>query len=143
MTTQNTSRVALAAPAILLVAAGFWAGKSLTTATVTPDVQTGTVALVGGGGDEFRIQFGGQSQEISYGLSPDINWRDGYGIWQQGPRPSCMAPLSHGQRITIGVVNVEHVGDASGGPVVVWLECPSLPIPSYPIVTPSAPATGS
>ena len=43
MTTWNRTRMALGAAAILLVAAGFWAGKSLTTATLTPTVQTGTV----------------------------------------------------------------------------------------------------
>ena len=57
-------------------AAGFWAGKSLTTATLTPTVQTGTVALVGINGDEFAIRLDGQRQLTSYGLPSDITWRD-------------------------------------------------------------------
>ena len=138
MTTRNRNRMTLGAAAILLLAAGFWAGKSLTTATLTPTVQTGTVALVGINGDEFAIRLSGQPQLTSYGLPGNITWRNAYGVWQGGTRPGCMAPLSRGQRIRFGVINAAPVGDAPGGPVVVWIECPSLPIPSYPIVTPPA-----
>jgi hypothetical protein len=126
----------LGAAAIFLAAAGFWAGKSLTTATLTPTVQTGTVALVGINGDEFAIRLDGQHQPASYGLPSNTTWRDAYGIWQEGTRPGCMAPLSRGQRISFGVVNAAPVADAPGTPVVVWIECPSRPIPRYPIVTP-------
>jgi len=136
MTMRNRNRMTLGAAAILLAAAGFWAGKSLTTATLTPTVQTGTVALVGINGDEFAIRLDGQRQPTSYGLASDTTWRDAYGIWQDGTRPDCMAPLSRGQRISFGVVNAAPVGDAPGTPVVVWIECPSQPVPRYPIVTP-------
>ena len=128
----------LGAAAIFLAAAGFWAGKSLSTATLTPTVQTGTVALVGINGDEFAIRLDGQRQPASYGLPSNTTWRDAYGIWQEGTRPGCMAPLSRGQRISFGVVNAAPVADAPGTPVVVWIECPSRPIPRYPIVTPPA-----
>lgn len=136
MTTRNRTRMTLGASAIFLAAAGFWAGKSLTTATLTPTVQTGTVALVGINGDEFAIRLDGQHQPASYGLPSNTTWRDAYGIWQEGTRPGCMAPLSRGQRISFGVVNAAPVADAPGTPVVVWIECPSRPIPRYPIVTP-------
>lgn len=136
MTTRNRTRMTLGAAAIFLAAAGFWAGKSLTTATLTPTVQTGTVALVGINGDEFAIRLDGQRQPTSYGLPSNTTWRDAYGIWQEGTRPGCMAPLSRGQRISFGVVNAAPVADAPGTPVVVWIECPSRPIPRYPIVTP-------
>jgi len=99
-------------------------------------VQTGTVALVGVNGDEFAIRLSGQSQLSSYGLPSSISWRDAYGVWQLGTRPGCMAPLSRGQRIRFGVVHAAPVADAPGSPVVVWIECPSLAIPRYPIVTP-------
>jgi hypothetical protein len=135
--TRIRTRVALGAAAILLLAAGFWAGKSLTTATVTPTVQTGTVVLVGTGGDVFAIRLSGQRQPTSYGLPSTVTWRNAYGIWQEGLRPSCMAPLSRGQRIELGVVNAAPIAGAPGNPVVVWIECPSRPIPRYPIVTPS------
>ena len=126
----------LGAAAVVLVAAGFWAGKSLTTATVTPSVRTGTVGFVGGQGDEFTIRLSGERQQTSYGLPSDVTWRNAYGIWEDGTQPGCMAPLSRGQRITFAVVNVAPVADAPGSPVVVWIECPSRPIPHYPIVTP-------
>jgi hypothetical protein len=135
MTTRNRIHMALGATAVVLVAAGFWAGKSLTTATLTPAVQTGTVALVGINGDEFAIRLSGQAQPTSYGLPSNVTWRNAYGVWQMGTRPGCMSPLSRGQHIRFGVVNAAPVADAPGSPVVVWIECPSLPIPSYPIVT--------
>jgi hypothetical protein len=129
--------MALGAAAIALVAAGFWTGKSLTTATLTPTVQTGTVGLVGSSGDEFTIGFSGQRQLISYALPSTVTWRNAYGIWQDGTRPGCMAPLSRGQRVRFGVINAAPVAGAPASPVVVWIECPSRPIPRYPIVTPS------
>jgi hypothetical protein len=138
MTKGNRTRMAFGAAAILLVAAGFWAGKSLTTATLTPTVQTGTVDLVGINGDEFTIRLSGERQLTSYGLPGNITWRNAYGVWQLGTRPGCMAPLSRGQHISLGLVNAAPVADAPGGPVIVWIECPSLPIPRYPIVTPPA-----
>jgi hypothetical protein len=134
--TRNKARMALPAAAIVLVAAGFWAGKSLTTATLTPIVQTGAVGLVGSNGDEFTIRLSGQRQLTSYGLPSNVTWRDAYGIWQLDTRPGCMAPLSRGQRIRFGVVNTAPVAGAPGSQVVVWIECPSRPIPRYPIVTP-------
>jgi hypothetical protein len=137
MTTRNRMLMTGGAAAIILVAAGFWTGKSLTTATLAPTVQTGTVTIVGINGDEFTIQLTGQPQLTSYGLSSSTTWRNAYGVWQQGTRPGCMAPLSHGQRIRLGVVSVAPSADAPGGPVVVWIECPSQPIPRYPIVAPS------
>jgi hypothetical protein len=114
------------------------AGETVTgTVEGTPvSVQTGTVALVGINGDEFAIRLDGQRQPTSYGLPSSTTWRDPYGIWQDGTRPDCMAPLSRGQRITFGVVNAAPVADAPGTPVVVWIECPSRAVPRYPIVTP-------
>ena len=128
----------LAAAAIVLVAAGFWAGKSLSAPTLTPTVLTGTVALVGVSGDESAIRLSGERQPASHGLPGNVTWRNAYGIWQLGTRPGCMAPLSRGQRIRFAVVNAAPLADAPGSPVVVWIECPSQPIPRYPIVTPPA-----
>lgn len=136
MITRNRTRMAYSAAAILLVAAGFWVGRSLTTATLTPTVRTGTVGLVGSQGDEFTIRLSGQRQLTSYGLPSTVTWRNAYGIWQDGTRPGCMAPLSRGQRIRFGVINAAPVADAPGSPVVVWIECPSRPIPRYPIISP-------
>jgi len=92
---------------------------------------------VGTGGDEFAIRVSGQRQVTSYALPNTVTWRNAYGIWQEGLRPACMAPLSRGQRIKFGVVNAAPVAGAPGSPVVVWIECPSRPIPHYPIVSPA------
>ena len=140
--TRNRARVAIPAVAIFLVAAGFWAGRSLTTATRTPAVLTGTVGLVGINGDEFTIRLSGQRQLTSYSLPSNVTWRDAYGGWQQGTRPGCMVPLSRGQHIRFGIVNVASVADAPGGPAVVWIECPSRAVPRYPIVTPPTASGG-
>lgn len=134
--TRNTTRIVLGAAAIALAAAGFWAGKSLSTATLTPMVRTGTVGLVGSHGDEFTIRLSGQRPLTSYGLPSTVSWRNEYGIWQEGTPPGCMAPLSHGQRIRFGVINAAPVAGAPGTPVVVWIECPTRPVPRYPIVSP-------
>jgi len=77
-------------------------------------------------------------QVTGYALPSDVTWRNAYGVWQDGTRPACLAPLSSGQRITLGVISAAPVGDAPGGSVVVWIECPSRPIPRYPIVSPSS-----
>ncbi|MBO0823247.1 MAG: hypothetical protein J2P27_05235 [Actinobacteria bacterium] len=134
--TRNMTRMALTAAAVILVAAGFWAGKSLTTPSVVPTVQTGTVGLVGINGDEFSVRLSGQRNLTSYGLPSNVFWRNASGVWQGGTRPACMPPLSKGQRIAFGVIDAAPVADAPGGPVVVWIACPSRPIPRYPIVTP-------
>ncbi len=141
MMTRIATLTALAAAGIVLAAAGFWAGKSLTTATITPTVQTGTVGLVGSDGEEFSVRLAGQSQLTGYALPSGVTWRDAYDVWQLTGRPGCMAPLSHGQRITFGVVNAAPVAGAPGGPVVVWLKCPSRPVPRYPVVTPPTAAS--
>lgn len=133
--------VASGAAGAVLLAAGFWVGVSLTTSTATPQVMTGTVVQVGANADEFVFRQGKTGQPTGYGLPVSVQWRNAYGVWQDGSQPACMRPLTRGQRITIGVVNTAPVADAPGGPVIVWLECPSKPIPRYPIVTPSAAAS--
>jgi len=112
--------------AAALLAAGFWAGSSVPTHSATPRILSGRVAMVGSSGDEFAVVFGGNvSEPASYGLSDSVPWRDGAGVWNEGSPVACMKPLSHGQLITFGVVNVNPVADALGGPTVVWVECPT------------------
>jgi hypothetical protein len=133
--------VASGTAGVVLMSAGFWAGKSLTTQTVTPQVQTGTVAQVTFDGDAFVLRPDSGGQLTGYALPGPMPWRNAYGVWQDNGRPACMGPLTHGQRITIGVINAAPVADAPGAPVIVWLECPAKPIPRFPIVSPSAPAS--
>lgn len=138
-------RLASGAAGLALMSAAFWLGKSLTTQTVTPHVTTGTVKLVSISADAFILRPTPGGQLTGYPLPRSIPWRNAYGVWQDDGRPACMAPLTHGQRITIGVINAAPVAGAPGAPVIVWLECPAKPIPKYPIVSPSipAPAPGS
>ena len=51
-----------------------------------------------------------------------------------GNRPGTLS-LS-GTLTQTGVVSTAPVADAPGTPIVVWIECPSRPVPRYPIVTP-------
>jgi hypothetical protein len=123
---------------VILLSGGFLAGKSLTTPTVTPQVQAGTVVQVGGSGAEFILRPAGNGPLTGYALPGSMPWRNAYGVWQGGGRPACMGSLTHGQRITIGVINAAPVAGAPGSPVLVWLECPGKPVPRYPIVSPPA-----
>jgi len=141
MTTTTARWAGYGAAAILLASGGFWTGKSLTTPTVTPQVSAGTVGLVSITGDALTFQPAHGSQATSYALPGLLPWRDSYGTWHEGGPPACVKPLTHGQRVTIGVINTAPVASAPGGPVIVWLQCAPKPIPRYPIVTPSAAAT--
>jgi hypothetical protein len=49
-------------------------------------------------------------------------WREAEGPWHTSG-PTCLEPLSDGQHIRMGVVQVEPKMEAPGREVVVWLEC--------------------
>jgi hypothetical protein len=49
-------------------------------------------------------------------------WRVGNGPWNE-TFPTCLEPLTSGQKVRLGVVNATAVDNAPGGTVVVWLEC--------------------
>ena len=138
MVPRSTMRVAYGGIAAVLLAGGFWAGRSLSTSTATPRAETGTIGFVSPGADGFTIRLSGLHQPTSYALPATVQWRDAYGNWYEGTRPACMKPGTHGQQVTLGVVDTEPAADAPGGPVIVWLECPRNPVPRYPIVTPAA-----
>ena len=141
MLTRRAAWAAYGIAGIILLAAGFWGGKSASPDAVTPEVLAGTVRLVPDAGGSFAIQLNGRHGVTSYAMSVSpAMWRDKYGNWWSGTHPACLRPGSHGQRITLGVVNVKP-GPAVGGPVVVWIECPRSPVPRYPIVTPKASGT--
>ena len=72
-----------------------------------------------------------------YALPSTVPWRNAYGTWNEGTRPACLRPLSHGQHVTLGVVSAQPAGDAPGGDIIVWVECQRRPVPRFPIVTPS------
>lgn len=136
MVTRRATWTAYGIAGVILLAAGFWGGRSLSADAVTPHMLTGTVRLVTDPGDSFAIQLDGRHGVTSYAMwVRPLVWRDEYGNWFEGTQPACLKPRSHGQRITFGAVNVKP-GPAFGGPVVVWIECPRRPVPRFPIVTP-------
>lgn len=47
-------------------------------------------------------------------------WRQDDGTWHVSDPPTCLEPLSSGQRVTLGVVDVPQ---PTGRELVVWLEC--------------------
>lgn len=49
-------------------------------------------------------------------------WRQDDGPWNDSA-PTCLRPLSSGQPVTLGIVEVQPSADVPGGSVVVWLEC--------------------
>lgn len=140
MLTRRAAWAAYAIAGIILLAAGFWGGKSASPDAVTPDVLAGTVRFVTDTGDSFVIRLDGGHSVTTYAMSVSpAKWRDRYGNWWDGTQPACLKPLSHGQHITFGAISVTPAGGAiSGGPVVVWIECARSPVPRYPIVTPKA-----
>lgn len=139
MITRRATWAAYGAAGVILLAGGFWSGKSVSTDTATPQVLSGTVQLVGPGRDGFAIRLSPANHLAQYALSGLAGWRDRYGTWHEGTQPACLTPLSHGQHITFGLVDVEPVRDAPGAlSVVVWIECPRTPVPRFPIVTPQA-----
>jgi hypothetical protein len=138
MAIRNAMRAAYGIAAVILLAGGLWAGKSLSTSTATPAAQTGTITFVSPDGEEFTIRLSGLKAPTSYALSPTVEWRDGYGTWWENTRPACMKPGTHGQQVTLGLVTTEQVADTPSGPVIVWLECARKPVPRFPVVTPPA-----
>jgi hypothetical protein len=138
MAARNTMRAAYGVTAVVLLAGGLWVGRSLSTSTATPQAKTGIIGFVSPGGeDEFTIRLSGRKGLTHYAMPATVQWRDGYGTWYEGTRPACMKPWTHGQQVTLGLVTTEPVADAPGGPVIVWLECASKPVPRFPVVTPS------
>ncbi|MHB1431167.1 MAG: hypothetical protein ACYCVZ_03495 [Streptosporangiaceae bacterium] len=110
------------AAVLVVLAIGFVAGFEVPRGGISPVVETGTVRLVGQDGSEFLVRLSGGVTK-SYALGPVLWYSPANQSWNDGSRPACMTPLSHGQRITFGVVNVSPVGDAPGGPVVTWVKC--------------------
>ena len=108
--------------ALVVLAIGFVAGFEMPRGVISPAVKTGTVRLVGVDGSEFLVRLNSGVTK-SYALGPVLWYSPANQSWNDGSRPACMTPLSHGQRITFGVANVSPVGDAPGAEVVTWVKC--------------------
>jgi hypothetical protein len=71
--------------------------------------------------DSTSIFFVGSGRREGFSVAGAL-WRQDDGNWNVSDAPTCLEPLSSGQRVTLGVVDVPR---PPGGfrEVVVWLEC--------------------
>jgi hypothetical protein len=121
--TRVTRALLIIAVSAVLVLLGFLIGANRAGSSATPRTITGTVRLVGINGDEFGLTASGSNIVTSYGLSTDTLWRNSQLAWNSGSPIACMRPLSHGQVVTIGVVNINPTTGALGTQLVAWVEC--------------------
>lgn len=49
-------------------------------------------------------------------------WREAGGSWHT-KGPTCLEPLTSGQHVRMGVIEVEPTEEGPGREIVVWLEC--------------------
>jgi len=76
--------------------------------------------------DGTAIAFDGSGRTgVGYTVA-GARWKQDGRPWNDSS-PTCLAPGSSGQRVTLGVVEVPPVADALGGPAVVWLVCHGAP----------------
>ena len=113
----------------VLVVVGVLVGYALPQSSVSPKSEVGTVMKVQGslGGTSSSLVFKakGLKQAISYPMQDPIPWQaTSSGAWHQGGQPSCLVPGSATPvKVTLGVITVQGVGSAPGGPMIVWVEC--------------------
>jgi hypothetical protein len=108
---------------VTLVLLGFLIGVNRVGSSATPRAITGKVTVVGMDGLEFGLTPSGSKSGTSYGLSTNTPWRDSRLVWNSSSPIPCMRPLSHGQLVTIGVVNTKPTSGAFGTAMVAWVEC--------------------
>src|SRR5262245_62622983 len=104
MVTRHAAWTAYGIAGVILLAAGFWGGKSVSPDAVTPDVLAGTVRLVPDTGGSFAIQLDGRHGVTSYGMwvSP-VTWRARSGNWRQDTQPPSLPPRPPAQHTTPGL----------------------------------------
>jgi hypothetical protein len=94
-----------------------------------------TVGLADGAKIQVLEGYASVNEEgTAIGLSPDGEtpgngytvagalWREQDGSWHD-TFPTCLEPLTVGQRVRLGVLDARPQGEAPGRAVVVWLEC--------------------
>ena len=111
------------ASSVALVLLGFLIDANRVGSSATPRVITGKVTVVGMDGLEFGLTPAGSKSGTSYGLSTNTPWRDSRLVWNSSSPIRCMRPLSHGQIVTIGVVNTKPTSGALGTAIVAWVKC--------------------
>jgi hypothetical protein len=119
VTLRRSVLVGTAAVGALL--AGFWLGRATPADAVTPAVRQGTVTLVDIDGTAFAVQMDGAGSPHSYAV-PTL-WIDAQGSHHDDGHPACLAPLSKGQHIVYGIVQIKPAHGADGTDLVAWVRC--------------------
>jgi len=91
-----------------------WAVVSSSGARV--HVVEGQVASVNSTGTAFSLVNSTEGYRIG------TYWQMGAGPWND-TLPTCLEPLTSGQKIRFGVINFAPTDNAFGGSVVVWVQC--------------------
>ena len=123
MSISKRSLTVLAAvlAAAVIAAIGVSLGRASRADTATPTIRHGTVAMVPIDGSEFAVVPDGSSTANSY-PTPSL-WIDAQGTQHDGDHPACLQPLSKGQQIAYGVVQVDPVQGAPGSILAAWVKC--------------------
>lgn len=88
MPTRRAAWTACGVAGIIVLAAGYWGGKSVSPDAVTPEVLAGTVRLVPDAGGSFAIRLDGRRGATSYAMSVSPTmWRDKYETGGAAPSP--------------------------------------------------------
>jgi hypothetical protein len=113
----------------VLVVVGVLVGYALPQSSVSPKSETGTVTNVQGSvgdlGSHVAFLTKGVKGKVTYPMRDQVPWQAVKGgSWHQSGQPSCLVPGSAKPvKVTLGVITVDAVGSAPGGPMVVWVEC--------------------
>jgi hypothetical protein len=112
----------------VLVVVGVLVGYALPSSTVSPKSEVGTVMNVHGNagdvGSSLMFMTKGKGS-VKFPTRDPISWQATKGgTWHNTGQPSCLVPGSATPvKVTLGVITVNAVGSAPGGPVIVWVEC--------------------
>lgn len=85
------------------------------------EVIEGWTTSVNEAGTAIGLERGPEGADKGYDIAGAF-WREAGGGWHTGG-PTCLIPLTSGQRVRMAVVAVEPTLEAPGREVVVWLEC--------------------
>lgn len=115
---KNRSRLVLLVTFVLGIALGAivtWAVVSSGDARV--HIVEGHVSSVNWDGTAISLAENNEGYIIA-----GATWRTGSGPWNE-TFPTCLEPLTSGQKVKLGIVNAAATDGAFGRSVVVWLEC--------------------
>lgn len=114
---------------LLMLGIGGAIGYALPQSTASPRSLAGTVTFVTKAASGSAVQLGfkpkGATSVVNYTLESPTPWQQqANGPWHSTGQPPCLVPGSTKPApVTLGVVNVNSVGSAPGGAMVVWVEC--------------------